>query len=106
MAFIKELKQPRFIFCKPFNTALRIPCYTFYKYRIYKLEILARWTDPELIEQVYIATNHDGSENCIIYLTFNSPEEVQILRYFRDDCMDSEICGFMVMGFLKKGIRT
>jgi hypothetical protein len=99
---IKELKYPRHIFCKPLLVDGRTPDYAFYKYKIYKLQIFARWTDPENGEWVYLVVDESGAEICLLYFTLSSPVEIEMIRYWRDITMDAEITNYLLKWLLIK----
>lgn len=97
---IKELKYPRYIFCKPFVLRDKTPDFTFYKYRIYKLQIFARWTDPAKGELVYLVVDENENEICLLYFTVASPVEIDMIRFWRAGQMDKEIVIYLVNWFL------
>lgn len=101
---IKELKYPRHIFCKPLVVEGRTPDFVFYKYKIYKLQIFARWTDPEKGERVYLVVDENWSQICMLYFTFSVPVEIELIQYWREQKMDREICEYLI-SFILKSIR-
>jgi hypothetical protein len=72
------------------------PDFTFWKYRVFKLKIIARLTDPEKGELVYLALNDDECEKCIIYITLDAPGRIEQVRYWQTPNLDEEICWYLV----------
>lgn len=102
MFFIQRVKYPRHIFVQSMKVSGLTPDFTFWKYRIFKLKIIARLTDPEKGEQVYLALNDDETEKCIVYITLDAPGLIEQVRYWRTENLDGEISWYLVKGVVNE----